>query len=173
MNTADMMDMGDWVDLINQSYNEQTPRDIGAAKRHIEDHLFLDILKIYFVLDGDTPIATISIGTYRGNPRIGGEARIAVRANYQGRGLGRFVICYGCERLRDYGVQFCENIVSVKRQKSIMLHYQCGFVPQLRSNYQQHVNQRRFFIAKLIAVLKIVRYYRLHQARFSRNFLVG
>lgn len=172
MHATDGREIREWVDLINNAYNEDSPYDIDSARRHIEDHLFLDILKIYFVMDGDTPVATISIGKYRANPRIGGEARIAVRRDYQGRGLGRFVVCYGCDRLRDSGLELCENIVAIKRRRSIMLHFQCGFVPQYQNKYQQHVTQKRFLVVKLLATWTLLRYHRLYKTSFSRNLLL-
>lgn len=170
MNTRDRGEIAAWVDLVNDAYREDPPYDLHTARRHIANHLFLDIASIYLVTDADAYVATISIGTYKLNPRVGGQARIAVRRRYQGQGLGQFVICYGCEQLRNMGLALCENIVAVKRRRSIMLHLYCGFDPQYRRAYQQDVPQKRFFAVKALAAWTLIKYHRRHKARFYSRF---
>lgn len=46
-------------------------------------------------MDGEKPIATISIGTFKDNEKIGGDARIAVKKDYKGMGIGSFLINFG------------------------------------------------------------------------------
>lgn len=135
MNPSDIADLTVWAELklINGAYQESPSWDVNTAKKHIENHLFLNISKTYFLIDGNIPVAAISIGVYRTNPQIGGQARIAVRGDIQGKGLGKFIISYGCQQLKAQGLQLCENIVSIKRERSIRTHFRCGFFLNIRA----------------------------------------
>lgn len=78
---------------------------------------------------GITP-ATDSYGAYRADPSCGGLFRIAVLPGCQGRGIGAYIISYGCLRLQAAGFARIEDIITYKRRKSLLLHYRLGFVPK-------------------------------------------
>ena len=156
-------ELKNWVEIVNDAYDDIV-FDVTSAKKHINEHLFLNITNIYFVKDGNNPIATISIGTYKNNYKIGGDARIAVKKSHQGMGLGEKLILFGFNKLKEKGIKYGESIISIPRKKSLMLHFKCGFFPQYCRKYVQYKKQKRFFVIRLLVnenVRLLYRQYRI------------
>ena len=80
MDIEDDGDIQSWIDIVNEAYNE-SPYDVKAARNQLKNHLFLNIDAVYFIMDKTEPIGTISIGTYKENKNMGGDARIAIKKN--------------------------------------------------------------------------------------------
>lgn len=163
-------DLKKWSEIVTDAYGDAV-YDISSAKQHIHNHLFLKITNVYFVMDGAEPVATISIGRYKNNPEVGGDARIAVSKNYQGRGLGKFVIAYGYTKLREQGVRLGESIISVPRKQSILLHYQCGFFPQYNKKYFQYSVQKRYWFVHYRVNKELKKLYKEYISSLSEKFI--
>lgn len=168
----DREDIGRWLDIIRDAY-DQPGYDVEYAENHIRSHLFLDIQKIFLIMDKDRAVGTISIGTYRNNDKVGGDARIAIRKEYQNKGLGVFLIAYGFHKLRENGIKYGESIISIGRDRSIFLHFKCGFIPQVDRRYIQYKAQTRLFVVRWIVNNKLKRMYKNYLDDFSKEFLVG
>lgn len=80
-------------------------------------------------------MATVSIGVYKTNPKIGGDFRIGVTKAAQGRGYGRLCILYAFSVLAAAGIKFGESAIAFKRKESLYLHYALGFKPQPNTRY--------------------------------------
>ncbi len=127
-------DVSSWVNIVNAAYSiygGELPYTLEKAKDQLVNHLFLLDTKTFFVIDGDQPIATVTAGVFKNNPHVGSIARLAVKPEYQGKGLGKFIILYGYHWLRSEGIRYGESLISSKRDRSIMVHLSCGFRPQL------------------------------------------
>ena len=81
---------------------------------------------------------------------MGGDARIAVRGEFQRQGLGRFIILYGFHKLKEQGIMLAETMITVKRKLSIVLHFQCGFKLQKDASEWKYKDYS-FFINRIIA----------------------
>lgn len=169
LDKSNALDVNKWIDLINDAYSEHPQFNYASAKKHFTNHIFLDITEVFCVMDGEDSIASISVGKYRENPKIGGLARIAVKRNYQGQGIGKFIISYGCEYLKELGFGYCEDVISIQRKKSIFTHFKCGFIPLVNSKFQQQIIQERFFFIKLIANAKLLTYYESYKKRVEKE----
>ncbi len=137
-----------WIEIISDGYEEDY--DLDYAMWHFQSHTFLDEIRTWFIMEETYPIATISVGKYRSNRNCGGDARIAVRKEYRGQGLGRHLILYGFHQLREQGVEMGETMIAIKRSTSIYLHLTCGFRPQTdvdRWQYKDHA----FFLNRILA----------------------
>lgn len=89
---------------------------------------------------GGGSVATVSIGQYKNNPKIGGDFRIGVTKVSQNRGYGRLCILYAFSRLATKGIKYGESAIMFKRKESLYLHYSLGFHPQNNTNYMADVN---------------------------------
>ncbi len=168
MDTSSETDLRHWASIVTEAYDDKI-YDSNDARRHFEDHLFLNISNVYFVMDENEPVGTISIGTYKTNNKIGGDARIAIRKEYQGRGLGKFVIAYGYSELFKQGIKYGESVISIPRSKSILLHFQCGFFPQLQKRHFIFSSQKRYWIIWYIVNRKLKDLYRSYLDSLSKK----
>lgn len=75
--------------------------------------------------------ATVSIGKYKSNKNVGGDFRIGVKKEAQGKGLGRICILWAFSQLANSGLKIGESAIAFKRKESLYLHYALGFRPQL------------------------------------------
>ena len=80
-------------------------------------------------------MATVSIGVYKTNLRIGGDFRIGVTKEAQGKGYGRLCILFAFSQLAARGVKYGESAIAFKRKESLYLHYALGFKPQPNTRY--------------------------------------
>lgn len=164
MDVQNENDLRHWSEIVSNAYQDGV-YDSESVHQHFNNHLFLKIIKTYFVMDGDLPIGTISIGSYKTNPNVGGDARIAVKRNYQGLGLGKYLILLGFHRLREMGIRNGESIISIKREKSILLHFHCCFVPQFNRNYIHYQKQKRFLLIRWLVNFKLKYLYKLSKKK--------
>lgn len=170
MDPGSPADVQQWIEIINDAYDDAAC-DAAAARSHWENHLFLKLSRIEFLTDGDLPIGTISIGPYRDNPQVGGDARIAVLRSHQGRGLGGALIRHGFDLLRRQGIRNGESIITITRERSILLHFQCGFRPQFSARYHQYRKQKRLSVVRLLVALRLHGLYRRYLRELSSRFL--
>lgn len=133
INQNDVDDLTLWAKIVTDAYGDKK-YCIDDAKKHFQDHLFLNITDAFFLLHGSDSVATISVGTYKNNARVGGDALIAVIKAYQNKGIGKLLIRYGFNELLTKGIKYGESVITATRTASIKLHYKCGFYPPHRKN---------------------------------------
>lgn len=80
-------------------------------------------------------MATVSIGLYKANPKIGRDFRIGVTKTAQGKGYGRLCILFAFSQLAAMGCKYGESAILFKRKESLNLHYALGFKPQPNLKY--------------------------------------
>lgn len=156
-------DVNDWLNIINDGYDEDD-YDLNDAIKHFHHHLFLNILATYFIMDEEKPIATISIGQYKSDKDVGGDARISVIKEYQGKGLGKYIILYGYNKLKEKGIIVGETMISIKRKPSIFAHFSCGFVPFTDLSKCQY-KDNAFFIYRIWANYNLKKMYKEHRLK--------
>lgn len=165
MNTKNPEDITEWIRIVNEAYPDAVESE-NSFQRHLCNHSFLKVEKIFFLNMNGKPIGTITTGRYIKNPSIGGDARIAVLPSEQGKGLGLFIINYAFHYLRDLGIDNAESVITLKRIQSILLHLKCGFHPQFDRDKIHFDMQKRMWpvrwiaYSKLIKVMKINYYYK-------------
>ncbi len=168
-------DLRAWVEIIADAYGDPSVSS-EKAERSLKEHLFLDISDTFFVIDGEYPVGTVSIGTYREKPHVGGICRFAVRKAYQGQGLGKYLRLLGYHIHRERGIRYGEDIISMKREKSIMLVFFCGFRPQHDMRYISYTGalENINFFQRWRIRLKLNRMYReyleIQNQRFQSNY---
>ncbi len=162
MKMNDENDLQKWVDIINDAYSEfdEETIDVEKSVNYLKDHQFMNVDAVYFIIDGNEPVGSITCGTYKSNDKIACCSRIAIKSNYKGRGLGKYIICYGYTKLRDRGINYGQSIIMVKRIKSILIHFDCGFIPQFKKKYKVFNNQKRFIFVKVFTLMKVKKLYK-------------
>lgn len=88
-------------------------------------------------MEGGQAVATVLIGVYKTNPKMGGDFRIGVTEEAQGKGYGRLCILFAFSQLAARGVKFGESAIAFKRKESLYLHYALEFKPQLNTRFSQ------------------------------------
>ena len=170
----DHEDQQNWIRIVNAAYPDAN-EDINTFRKHLFNHPFLNITNIFFILKENQPVGTTSIGLFKKNPQIGGDARIAILPSERSKGLGFFLINFGFHYLQDNGIDFGESIITLKREQSISLHFKCGFIPQYNRKRYHFDIQKRMWPTRLIAKLKVKKLYsnyRKHQNWISSNSLI-
>ena len=143
-----------WVALVNDAYSDAA-ETVDSYREHWRRHAFLAVQDVYLVSLEGAPAATITMGHYRSNPAVCGDARIAVAQRFQRRGLGRWLIAHGFAVCREAGFEFAESAITHTRTESIRLHLACGFVPQFDRKLVQHRVQRRLWPAWALAERRV------------------
>lgn len=151
-------EINSWVRIINESYPDVF-EDFDSFQRHLHNHVFLTDCKVFLLVRDGKPVGTITAGLYRKDSSVGGAARVAVLPSERGRGLGFFLLSYAYHYLRAQGIKRGETIAAIKREKSILNHFQCGFKPQFDRSKVMFDAQRRMWPARLIAERKAKKLY--------------
>ena len=135
LNYHSVSDISLWCSIINNSYEDMSftnERAISFLTNHpyiTENHTF-----VFCESDGKA-IATVSIGLYRKNRNIGGDFKLGVVKDCQGKGYGNLCVLYAFSKLKSMGIQFGESAIRIKRIKSLYLHFSLGFRPQYNVKY--------------------------------------
>jgi len=160
-----------WMAIIADAYGEVYPNP-GVALAVMQKHLFLQVHETVFLCDGEKPIATVSIGTHREKPHVGGMCRLAVSTAYQGQSLGKYMRLLGYHKLYERGIRYGEEIISARRDKSIMMSFFCGFKPQHNMKYISYTGalENINFFQKLRIRWKINRLYREYERIWDQRF---
>lgn len=118
-----------WCSICNSAYSD-SHYSLTEGRSFFQNHpIMTDFKTLLFYDEQDKPFATISYGVYKSNPECGGLFRLAVLPEYQGNGIGAYLIAFGCTRLMEKGVSRIESIITYKRKKSLRLHFSLGFIP--------------------------------------------
>ena len=160
-----------WAEIVNDAYDDGGKYDLEYAKNHLNNHLFLKTTNVYLVFDGVKPIGTISIGVYKENPKIGGAVRLAVRKDYQGYGIGKYLHLYGFVKLREKGFYYIESILTITREQSMRMNFSYGFVPQFNRKFISYKGQKRYAIVRFLVNRNLKKQYKKYLLEVSEKFL--
>lgn len=88
-------DLEIWKSIVHTSYDD-CHFTTESARRFLSQHTYLCNTQsfVFQEINGGGIIATVSIGLYKSNPKVGGDFRIGVTKEAQGRGYGRLCILY-------------------------------------------------------------------------------
>jgi GNAT superfamily N-acetyltransferase len=133
-------DLETWMSIIHTSYDD-CHFTVDKARKYLTSHLFMDNTKtfVFYEVTG-VAVATVSIGLYKANPQIGGDFRIGVTQASQGKGYGRLCILFAFSQLASMGIKYGESAITIKRKKSLQLHYMLGFKSQTDLHYVANEN---------------------------------
>lgn len=129
-------DLETWMGIIHTSYDD-CHFTVEKARAYLATHRFMDHTKTFLFqeIGGGKIVATVSIGIYKANPNVGGDFRIGVTKEAQGKGYGRLCILFAFSQLAAMGLKYGESAISFKRKESLYLHYALGFKPQPNLKY--------------------------------------
>jgi GNAT superfamily N-acetyltransferase len=132
----DDKDLETWMDIIHTSYDD-CHFTLDTARDYLSNHQYMKEVQsfVFQEVNEGRAVATVSIGVYKTNPRIGGDFRIGVTKEAQGKGYGRLCILFAFSQLAARGVKYGESAIAFKRKESLYLHYALGFKPQPNTRY--------------------------------------
>ena len=171
LDPQDAVDASTWLDIVHDAYDGEHNDASTFTGLFTGRHLFLDVCKVYVLRVEDEAAGTIALGTYRDFPTIGGITKFAVKSAYQGKGLGRILLLYAYHQLRAAGIKYGCSIIAIKRPRSILLHFRCGFFPQYRRKYQLYTAQKRSLIVRLCVLWKLRSLHRSYMESMFRRYL--
>lgn len=154
-----------WVEVVNEAYADAN-YDFESAQKLLTRHHFLVDTETFLIFDKNKVIATVSCGIYPDFPDVGGVFRLAVRKDYQGRGVGKYIILYGYHHLKNIGIKKGESVISAHRTVSIITHIKCGLKPQYDPKKVYH--KRSYFNRNYIQRKRAVR-----ALKKAENFLLS
>lgn len=162
-----------WCDIINHSYSEFN-YNIDSARLFLNDDKYYSNRVTYIYIYNGEYCATVSVGTYKRNPKVGGAFKFGVKKECQGRGLGGIAILYAFSRLKERGLEIGESSILITRKTSLYLHFKLGFRPQYNPKYFALPASSDFFyrIIKVIPLLKLKLEYRKFINAEKRKFIV-
>lgn len=130
-------DLKTWMSIIHTSYDD-CHFTLDKARDYLSNHEYMSNTQSFVfqeVNGGGRTVATVSIGVYKTNPKIGGDFRIGVTKESQGKGYGRLCILFAFSQLAARGIKFGESAIAFKRKESLYLHYALGFKPQPNTRF--------------------------------------
>jgi len=170
LDKSNQIEIENWIDLLNEAYSESKV-NLNEAHRLLNNHHFLENTETYLVFDNDNVIASVSIGLYSVNTKVGGVYRLAVRKSYQNKGLGKFIILLGYNLLKSKGIDFGESVINTYRDKSIVVHMQCGLKPQTNPKKITHKNSNfnKNIIQRIRAKYALKKAYKTYLLKLEKN----
>ena len=129
-------DLEKWMSIIHTSYDD-CHFTVDTAREYLANHRFMNHTKTFLFqeIEGGKIVATVSIGIYKANSKVGGDFRIGVTKAVQGKGYGRLCILFAFSLLAAMGLKYGESAISFKRKESLYIHYSLGFRPQTNLKY--------------------------------------
>ena len=164
-------DLQQWCDVINNSYDDCF-YDIPKARKFLKKHPIFENGRTALFIKDSIPCATVSYGGFKANPNVGGDYRIGVRNEYQGNGLGTMCVEFAYSRLAEQGYRLGESIITIKRSRSILLHFSLGFEPQFDMRYVTYKDNLKNinFIQKIRLIILLRKYYNQHKLILKNSF---
>ncbi len=163
-------DLATWAHIINVAYEEEQ-YDAAQAKKKLQQHEYLNILKVYLLFDGERCIGTVSSANFKSNPKIASGCRFAVLQDYRGKGIGKFLYLMIMHALREEGFKQFESTMAITREASFVLKFKLGFYPQFNRKYVQFKGQKRFFLVRWMADYRLYQLWRNHIASVNKKYL--
>jgi len=163
-------DVQEWMNMLNEAYDD-SEINFSQAKKLLVNHHFLEKTETFFVMDEQTPMATVSIGEYPNKQNYGGVYRLAVKKKYQNKGLGKFIILLGYHLLKKRGIVVGESVINIKRKKSVFVHLSCGLIPEYNPKKIAHTNSNynKNFVQRVRGKLILQRYCKAYWKKKHSN----
>lgn len=122
-----------YIDLINTSFlDHPTPLRVTLEQiEHVHAKPNFDPAAIVILRTAqDEMIGFCTTGIDReSDPPVGHINLVGVLREYRGRGLGRWLLLWGIERLRSQGIETIELSVDAGNENAVGLYRSVGFVP--------------------------------------------
>ncbi len=163
--------MKEWSDIINSAFSFKKPYNAQTSKDYILKHPYKKITNCYLVYDGDYAIATFFIGSFKSNNKIACAGRFAVRPEFQGKGLGKYIVLKAMHIMKQYGYQFYEETFNYWRKYSYKLFIHCGGYPEFDRKYCQLRPTPKFILVRLWAQYKVKKMYKDFLGKRNEAFL--
>ena len=125
----DMMDddqIKKWLEIINDSFGRNWKQKNYQEK--VLNNPLINVLKTFFVMDGERPIGVSSIGLWRKNPEIGAGHYGAILKEYHNRGIGKYLFLFRVHALKDLGVEIIDAQSNLSHPKSLFIHFDSGYL---------------------------------------------
>lgn len=161
----------DWSNIINSAFNFENPFNPQTAKDYILNHSYKNIEKCYMVYEGDYAIATFFVGSFKVNNKIACAGRFAVRPEYQGKGIGKYIVIKAMNIMKQNGYRHYEETFNYWRKYSYRLFMQCGGYPEFDRKYCQLKPTRKFFLVHLWAQYNVNKMYKEVLRKRNEAFL--
>ncbi len=165
MNMNSQEDVRKWLETHNDAFERTWGPD--QFQRNVLNHAYFDIDSTFFLMHGSEAAGAGSIGVFRKNRDVGVMHYLQVKKTYQGRGLGKYMVQYRHQRLRERGIEHCETEMSLRQKISILIHFDNGFRPKYKLDYWNAPNHA-FFPYRVFAHFRLRQLY--NQWEKSRRF---
>ena len=165
-------DLEVWMSIIHTSYDD-CHFTVETARKYLASHRFMDHTKSFLFqeIEGGKIVATVSIGLYKANPKVGGDFRIGVTKAAQGKGYGRLCILFAFSQLAAMGIKYGESAISFKRKESLYIHYSLGFRPQTNLGYVANKTAgKKVKNLNFILIFRLWKSYRDYLKKERNNF---
>ncbi|MGQ0811189.1 MAG: GNAT family N-acetyltransferase [Nitrospiraceae bacterium] len=132
----DMQDADDirlWLEIHNDAFHP--PWNRKEYDYVILNHPTKLITTTYFIMENGSPIGAASVGVYRRNPEVGVGHYLGFKKDARNRGLGKWMTLFRYHQLRPRGIFLCESETRMSHERSILIHFDCGFRPKLALDY--------------------------------------
>lgn len=160
-----------WVDIVNDAFRHKIPYDVDSAKKYLDNHLYKKVEKIFFLFSEDKPVGTYFLGFFKNNTDIGTTGRLAVKKDFQGKGLGKYLVLFGLNKLKENRYSYAEHVFVVGRDYSIRVYLKCGSRPEFREKYLQLKPTRKNIFVTYLARRKVRKMYRKHLGSLDKAYL--
>ncbi len=128
MDHDDPDDLRAWLAAHNEAYDHSwTETEFRAA---VLEHRHIRITDTYLVSVDDHVVGAASIGVFRRAEDVAVGHYLGVSPRAQGTGVARALVVHRYSVARDRGYTACESQTHVSRVRSLVLHFDCGFVPK-------------------------------------------
>lgn len=168
-------DLETWMNIIHTSYDD-CHFTVDTARMYLATHQYMKNTETYVfqeVKNDGGAVATVSIGLYKANPKIGGDFRIGVTKESQGKGYGRLCILFAFSQLAAKGVKYGESAIVFKRKESLYLHYALGFKPQPNLKYVANQTEgKKLKNFNLILKYRLKKSYRDYLRKERKQFII-
>ena len=125
-----------WKSIIHTSYDDCHYTTV-SAKNFFLHHPYFTNTKTYLFerTEDHKTVATVSIGIYKKNIKMGGAFKFAVTNSAQGKGYGKLCLLFALSQLAAMGIKYGESAIMFKRKESLYIHYSLGFHPQTNMRF--------------------------------------
>ena len=133
MDMEDESEIREWLKIHNDAFGRAW--GFKEYQAFMLNHPYLIVTHTYFMMDESTPMGAGSVGVFKKNKEIGVGHYLGIRKNFQGRGLGKYMVLYRYHKLHEHGIRICESETTLRHKKSLLIHFDCGSRPKFRPDY--------------------------------------
>lgn len=144
-------DLVAYVDLINTAFlDHPVPLHVTREQiEHVHTAANFDSADVALIRTmSDELVGFCVTGSHRSDDTIVGTVNLlGVRRKFRGRGLGRYLLIWGIERLRSLGIEHIELAVEAENENAVGLYRSVGFDPVEEWPQWMHKRSGRGLIA--------------------------